>query len=97
MKIQHTVDQSSGAKSEDVRLSLKSDDELSESDFSLSQEDNSKARSKQKRKKNGRNIKINKVVRVSYPSLKDNEGDFPHHTILGSGTEWTIVDAPAWD
>eukprot|EP00957_Ditylum_brightwellii_P205272 15343132-Ditylum_brightwellii.AAC.1 len=95
MKIQCTVDQSIDTTLEDVHLPTKSDDELSDCGSSSSHEGNNKAGPNQKKKKNGCNVKTNKVVRASCPSSKDSEGKLPHHTILDYGTEWTIVGSPA--
>ena len=37
------------------------------------------------------------MIRASHPSKKETKGGLPYHTILDSGTEWTVVGSPAWD
>eukprot|EP00957_Ditylum_brightwellii_P133081 10147736-Ditylum_brightwellii.AAC.1 len=76
---------------------MKSDDKSSASDSSSSQEGNNKGQKMKRKKKNGHNVRTNKVVRTRHPSQKETKGGLPYHTILDSGTEWTVIGSPAWD
>eukprot|EP00957_Ditylum_brightwellii_P001711 132516-Ditylum_brightwellii.AAC.1 len=84
MKVRHTGAQTSEPKSEEVCLTMKSDDEDTLSDSASSLEDT-------------RKIGTNKVVRTnrSKPNLGDKD-EFCYNSILNSGTEWTVLGSPAW-
>ena len=96
MKIQHTMDQNGDATLKDVRLSMKSDEDVYTSDSSSLHEEVEQKSSKGKRKK-GQNVKTNKIVRANRPEITRGEGDMCYNTILDSGTEWNVVGGPAWE
>eukprot|EP00957_Ditylum_brightwellii_P163075 12418066-Ditylum_brightwellii.AAC.1 len=84
MKVRLTGAQTGEPKSEEVCLTMKSDegDTLPNSESSL---------------EDTRNVGTNKVVRInrSKPDSVDTD-DFCYNTILDSGTKWTVLGGPAW-
>eukprot|EP00957_Ditylum_brightwellii_P006254 474426-Ditylum_brightwellii.AAC.1 len=84
MKVRLTDAQTGEPKSEEVCLTMKLDDEdtLSNSASSL---------------ENTRKVRTNKVVRINRSESDSGDTDeFCYNTILGSGTEWTVLGGPAW-
>eukprot|EP00957_Ditylum_brightwellii_P016995 1281140-Ditylum_brightwellii.AAC.1 len=95
MKIRRTGTQTDAPSPKDVRLSMKSDDESSSSDSDQS-DTTLPTQNGKKAKRSRKRVKTNKVVRSSRPSQGSSEKGFDFHTILDSGTEWTVIGGPAW-
>eukprot|EP00957_Ditylum_brightwellii_P188162 14324729-Ditylum_brightwellii.AAC.1 len=83
MKVRLTGAQTSEPKSEEVRLTMKLDEDDTSSNSESSLGDT-------------RKVGTNKVVRVnrSEPDSVDTD-EFCYNTILDSGTEWTVLGGPA--
>eukprot|EP00957_Ditylum_brightwellii_P210199 15364664-Ditylum_brightwellii.AAC.2 len=99
MKIRHIGTQVDALSSEDVCLSMKLDDEsLSTASYlSDAAKQTNKKSSRNKRKKAKTRARMNKVICSNRPGeASSSSTGFDYHTILDSGTEWTILGGPAW-
>eukprot|EP00957_Ditylum_brightwellii_P076638 5825653-Ditylum_brightwellii.AAC.1 len=92
MKVRCAGPQSSETLSEDVCFLMKSDEEETSSESNLSENEKKKGNAHMYKK-----VNANKAIWTNRSITKDKKDHiFTQSTILGSGTEWTILGGLAW-